>query len=1563
MRARAPAATTTTIALLVATVALAVAPISTTLDATYATLRKYAPTLLPVECNPNDPYPCAGAGAALPPDVAATVGEPDVAPCVRLHCVAFATLEAALDDAAAATGDAYTLDYDELTPLGYCAYGPELLDIWDALGAAQDEAITSATPPATVALYAPGGLLRWLPELHAHLACEVPYATAAGTPEQCLRRVCGRRTANPTLGVAAAPYGCRTLVDDPLLPAAGHEVAPGAAATDAFGAVIYTRPAPPWRTAPVLNADADAYNRTAAYGYLAANTYGVSYDPALEPTPCGAAAAPCTWVDPRGLFLPAGRPCLPPAAPIPGLTLAEADVSPTCTLPQCNGAGYCGAANPTALDAACPLAQLYLGDAFEVANDLGPPGPRQGRAHVSPDCLRATPTCARREVVRGTPPPEVAALAAPSLAWAAAILAANPPPSAAYVAGLPLAMPFAVGARAPATPTETLAALAAALDAPTTFPVGALAPAVCALRDPAALHPVGHPCSDLSVDGAYLDAMATALQCVETAAGGDAPVRACRAYHATATLDADGVLVVPPHAGTPLEVEVAVCSYVPRATGDVRPSCVLPPATRPANVSAACALPLCTGEGACAWFAREDGAPCGGGPAAGNLGCVDLRCDKEGACVPIPRPDGTLCSDGDPCTVQDACAAGACVPGPAKFPAAGGYAACVPCASDRDCECTGDGTVGGWCGADGACTEPAALAPTAAVDDPTPPPLQPWEEEQAWARDPPEGPRRCHLQPTPVDPHRGACVRGARGVCLLGGRCGLPTPLLRYAYPPPPPPPPPSANCSNATATNATNATNATGVACGGGDAAPPPPSVEELLAARVPCDASNCTLTHAHGEWFAPPGTLCARAHACAGPRTCVPAPAAPNATGPPPTTCGAPTAPPASAAGTPCTPSPDEVAAAADRCVTAWACDGTPAAACAPAARRTCDPARLFHPTPAALPLPTIGTYGPCAGPAACSPATGECAPVYEREGTLCGDPCAGGPAAAAGTCDGQGTCRRPRPTCPRPASPGALACTVSACSRAGYLAAPPLPELLAPATDVPAAAAGTCAPTPVERSRLAGGSTPCDDQDACTVGDACDGAGTCAHGATPPCPTGRTGCYEHYPCTQALGRCVSHVLPAGTPCDPLATTTASALPHACVVNATCALGGACLGAPAFCPLPTGLVGPGGAPLDVCQLPRVACAGVASSDPPAARPTTVGGGGFVAVALASAPDALVPLFATPEAAAAALYATNATPAVAVLMSLAGALVGTGAPSAACAACAAAGVGCGACAPGETGAPPGTPIDAFAVGACVYTRTVGGEPCDVPGDPCAGAGACVAGACVRTATRACVRPAADAPAASCDATVGECVPGVGCVYPPLPAGTPCDDNDGCTFNDACPGPGAPGPGTCAGVRYGCPPAASSCQVTPPNASCGACAAVDAPDGTPCGPTNASACYRGACVFVAPAPCPEPCGANAACVAGACVCRGRYTGADCDTLAVAVSEERADAAAARRGVWFWAVIIGGGAVLGCCPCCACCCAVLAADEDRDRRDYAAVRADETGEADPATPSPAFEGDG
>lgn len=148
------------------------------------------------------------------------------------------------------------------------------------------------------------------------------------------------------------------------------------------------------------------------------------------------------------------------------------------------------------------------------------------------------------------------------------------------------------------------------------------------------------------------------------------------------------------------------------------------------------------------------------------------------------------------------------------------------------------------------------------------------------------------------------------------------------------------------------------------------------------------------------------------------------------------------------------------------------------------------------------------------------------------------------------------------------------------------------------------------------------------------------------------------------------------------------------------------------------------------------------------------------------------------------------------------------------------------------------------------------GGPCQ-PDDPCATLGVCNdAGACIPTDAIPC-----DDPPSPCHAARGECQPDLGCIYPPLPMGTSCDDGDPCTVDDACDGAGSCTSGEeCPSTD---PCEASQCEG-------GGCVSVPLPDGASCGTLPSERCCSGACVDISTddahcGGCNSPCAPGRAC--------------------------------------------------------------------------------------------------
>ncbi|MCH8344017.1 MAG: proprotein convertase P-domain-containing protein [Planctomycetes bacterium] len=107
---------------------------------------------------------------------------------------------------------------------------------------------------------------------------------------------------------------------------------------------------------------------------------------------------------------------------------------------------------------------------------------------------------------------------------------------------------------------------------------------------------------------------------------------------------------------------------------------------------------------------------------------------------------------------------------------------------------------------------------------------------------------------------------------------------------------------------------------------------------------------------------------------------------------------------------------------------------------------------------------------------------------------------------------------------------------------------------------------------------------------------------------------------------------------------------------------------------------------------------------------------------------------------------------------------------------------------------------------------------CD-DGDPCNGLETCVGGICQPVIPLDCDdgNPCTD----------DFCIPGVGCVNDPSPAGSPCEDGDACTIGDICDGNGFCQPGIPLDCDDGNPCTIDSCDA-------GVCVNDPEPVGTPC---------------------------------------------------------------------------------------------------------------------------------
>ncbi len=163
-----------------------------------------------------------------------------------------------------------------------------------------------------------------------------------------------------------------------------------------------------------------------------------------------------------------------------------------------------------------------------------------------------------------------------------------------------------------------------------------------------------------------------------------------------------------------------------------------------------------------------------------------------------------------------------------------------------------------------------------------------------------------------------------------------------------------------------------------------------------------------------------------------------------------------------------------------------------------------------------------------------------------------------------------------------------------------------------------------------------------------------------------------------------------------------------------------------------------------------------------------------------------------------------------------------------------------GACAGGCT-SPPGPCFAAVGTclrdsGTCEYAPLGQGTACD-DSDACTASSSCDgAGVCSGAATVLCES------APPCFSGTGVCNPADGtCTYTPAEAGVACEDDNGCTLEDACDGAGncvAGGP--CASDN---PCVSSECQD-------GSCVETPLADGTQCGDAASMRCCGGACADI-----------------------------------------------------------------------------------------------------------------
>lgn len=191
-------------------------------------------------------------------------------------------------------------------------------------------------------------------------------------------------------------------------------------------------------------------------------------------------------------------------------------------------------------------------------------------------------------------------------------------------------------------------------------------------------------------------------------------------------------------------------------------------------------------------------------------------------------------------------------------------------------------------------------------------------------------------------------------------------------------------------------------------------------------------------------------------------------------------------------------------------------------------------------------------CHDAGVCNPTTGACSNPAKPNGSACQDgnactqtdtcqagSCVGGNpvvCSASDQCHDAGTCNPQTGVCSSPAKQngtkcddGSLCTQTDTCQSGVCTGSDPV----VCSAIGPCYAAGTCNPTSGLCSNpFAEAGTPCDDSNACTTSEACDGKGTCGGGSAVVCPTPSNPCQVNT-CNVTLG-CQLSDKPAGTACD---------------------------------------------------------------------------------------------------------------------------------------------------------------------------------------------------------------------------------------------------------------------------------------------------------------------------------------------------------------------------------------------------------------------------------------------
>ena len=415
-----------------------------------------------------------------------------------------------------------------------------------------------------------------------------------------------------------------------------------------------------------------------------------------------------------------------------------------------------------------------------------------------------------------------------------------------------------------------------------------------------------------------------------------------------------------------------------------------------------------------------------------------------------------------------------------------------------------------------------------------------------------------------------------------------------------------------------------------------------------------------------------------------------------------------------------------------------------------------------------------------------------------------------------------------------------------------------------------------------------SPCDDQNLCTPDDICL-AGGCT-GTAPVVCAAVDACHKSGSCDPSTGACPEDLMPNGTPCDDGDAATGQDHCEA----------GACLGAPCD-----------------CQSVNACCDGCWAHNQGGAcedgDPCSLGDACADGICVAGAPKVCEP----GDACHAAGVCDPQSGQCSKPTQPDGTICDDGDAATQDDHC-------------DNGMCVGAGCTCSGVNACCdgCQPLADGAPCD-DGDPCTQTDACSGGACEGADPLTCVAPDVCHQAGSCDSGTGACAD------LPLPDGTPCDDGDAATGDDACVA------GACVGDLCSCTtigPCCDGCFSHNEGGTCddgdlctlsevcqgGQCQSMGNVDCVPldechdpgvCDPTTGycdypavpdqTPCEGGACVEGVCLPEGCVCASVNACCDG---CEAKNDGGACDDLDVCTSGETC---AAGR--------CGGGAVLPCEP--------------------------------------------